>query len=73
MTSCAVVYLARGADGGAASAERFLDSYRAHPAGMAHRFVMAAKGWSDEAALAVVVSEVTKHGGAVITLPDDGF
>jgi len=41
----ALVYLARGIDGGAAAADAFLDSYRRHPAGRDHALVVIAKGW----------------------------
>ena len=48
--SVAVVYLARGFDADHADRFRaFAESYRAHPAGCAHRFHVAFKGFADPA------------------------
>ena len=71
--SCAVVYLARGVDGGLASALRFLRSYDAHPAGAAHELIVAAKGWDGIDGLPALEGEAVARAGRVMRLPDDGF
>ena len=43
VTSQAVLFLARGIGGGLAATEAFLQSYRVHPAGLAHDLIILAK------------------------------
>ena len=69
----ALVYLARGVDGGLASASAFFDSYRCHPAGLPHQLYVIAKAWPDRAAYQELMKLSADAGGKVIDLPDDGF
>jgi hypothetical protein len=68
----ALVYLARGIDGGLASASQFLESYLRHPAGVPHALYVIAKGWPDRSAYSALV-EMASRSGKVVDLPDDGF
>lgn len=69
----ALMFLARGADGGRAAAEAFFESYRRHPAGCPHALIVLAKGWDGVPGLDGIRQTVADLGGKVIDLPDDGF
>lgn len=69
----ALVFLARGADGGRDAAKAFFDSYRAHPAGCPHALVVLAKGWERVPGLDDIRQWTAALNGTVIDLPDDGF
>jgi hypothetical protein len=68
----ALVYLARGIDGGLASASEFFESYQRHPAGVPHALYVIAKGWPDRAAYSALM-ETASRSSKVVDLPDDGF
>ena len=68
-----VAFLARGLDGGLNAVTAFLASYASHPAGAAHRLVLAAKGWDDVPGRAELDPLAAASGGSVLDLPDDGF
>jgi hypothetical protein len=68
----ALVYLARGIDGGLASASEFFESYHRHPAGVPHALYVIAKGWPDRAAYSALI-EAAPRSSKVVDLPDDGF
>jgi hypothetical protein len=68
----ALVYLARGVDGGLASASQFFESYRRHPAGVSHTLYVIAKGWPDRVAYSAMI-ELASRSCNVADLPDDGF
>jgi hypothetical protein len=68
----ALVYLARGIDGGLASASEFFGSYHRHPAGVPHAFYVIAKGWPDRATYSALI-DAAPRASRVVDLPDDGF
>lgn len=53
--------------------KRFLDSYKALPAGKEHSLVVIAKNWTDKKAYEELQILVKSHGGRIIDLPDDGY
>jgi hypothetical protein len=69
----AVVFLARGVDGGLSSPKRFLASYARHPAGAPHDLIVLRKGFRSEADAAALAALADAHGARVLDLPDDGF
>jgi len=69
----AVLFLARGVDGGRAEAEAFFASYRAFPAGAPHELIVLAKGWENAPGRDDLSDLTRAAGGTVIDLPDDGF
>lgn len=69
----AVLFLARGVDGGLAAVDSFLASYLAHPAGRAHKLYLLAKGWQDPAQLEELERRAREVDAALISLPDDGY
>jgi hypothetical protein len=69
----AVVYIARGGEGGLQSAQRFVSSYRARRAGQAHTLNVITKGWSSEAEIAALHSLFETTQCEMLPLPDDGF
>ena len=69
----AVVFLARGEGHGLAATEAFLESYRAHPAGLDHELVVLIKGWERTAGREIVESQARALGATTIDLPDDGM
>ncbi|MGL5114350.1 MAG: class I SAM-dependent methyltransferase, partial [Beijerinckiaceae bacterium] len=69
----AVVYLARGAGGGAISARRFFESYRRYSAGAAHQLLVVMKGWDGVPEEAAVAAEAEALGARIVRTPDDGF
>lgn len=71
--SIVVLYLARGIDGGIASVNAFLESYRKHPAGVAHNLYIVAKGWETVLGYDVLRDRAAEIGARIIDLPDDGF
>jgi hypothetical protein len=68
----ALVYLARGVDGGLASASQFFESYHRRSAGVPHMLYVIAKGWPDRAGYSALI-EMASRSGKVVDLPDDGF
>ncbi len=68
-----VVFLARGIGGGLPALERFLASYRKHPAGADHRLTVLMKGWDGIDGMDQARVLVDDAGGQVLDLPDDGF
>ncbi len=69
----AVLFLARGVDGGRSAAEAFFDSYRDHPAGCQHSLVVLVKGWEGLEGLSDVMRWTAAFRGRTVSLPDDGF
>lgn len=69
----ALVYLARGVDGGLASLRDFLESHACHPAGLDHDLVVLMKGWPDAASRGEARALITRAGASVLELPDEGF
>ena len=68
----AVVFLARGGDGLAAT-EAFLESYRKYISGVRHSLVVLTKGWNRDAEQSTVIRWTHALQGSLIELPDDGF
>lgn len=71
--SQAVVFLARGCDGGRSAAEEFFAAYCRHRAGRAHDLIVIAKGWQAVPGLDELRRSARGLGGTVAELPDDGF
>jgi hypothetical protein len=71
--SLALVYLARGADGGLAAARAFFEAYRVYPARCPHELIVIAKGWSGIEGLGELRQLVQEHSARLVDLPDDGF
>ena len=71
--SLALVYLARGIDGGLRSAKEFFEAYRAFPAGCPHELIVIAKGWAGIDGQAELLQLIHSHSARLVDLPDDGF
>lgn len=69
----ALVYLARGADGGLPAAKAFFDAYRAFPPRCPHELIVIAKGWSGIAGRGEVEQLAQANDARMVDLPDDGF
>lgn len=69
----AVAFLARGIGGGLSALERFLASWRAHPAGVEHQLWVLTKGWDGIAGLDAARSMARDAGAGMLDLPDDGY
>ena len=72
-SAIAVVYLARGVDGGLLSASAFFASYKSRTAGLPNRLYVIAKAWPDRVAYQELKLLAAAAGGEVVDLPDDGF
>lgn len=53
--------------------ERFLESYRRHDAGIAHRLVLLCKGFTSPAELAAVLERLGGIPAEHLEVPDDGY
>jgi hypothetical protein len=51
----------------------FLESYKNHPSGMEHDFVLIAKNWTVESEFEKLCELAKKYNAKMIYLPDDGF
>lgn len=71
--SLALVYLARGVDGGLPSVKRFFDAYSTFPAGCVHELIVVCKGWSEVEGLDALRQLTQTHGAQLVELPDDGL
>lgn len=71
--SLALVYLARGIDGGLSSTKDFFDAYRIFSAGCPHELIVIAKGWLDVVEHDELLQLAKAHAARVVELPDDGF
>jgi hypothetical protein len=69
----AVIYIARGGEGGLESAQRFVDSYKARRAGQTHTLKVITKGWRSESELLSLKSLFETTQCEMLPLPDDGF
>ena len=69
----ALVYLARGVDGGLSAVEAFFDANRAYPPGCPHELVVIAKGWAGIAGRDDLTRLAHANSARLIDLPDDGF
>jgi hypothetical protein len=69
----ALVYLARGADGGLPAAKAFFEAYCAYPPRCPHELIVITKGWSGIAGRDEVEQLVQANGARLVDLPDDGF
>jgi hypothetical protein len=69
----ALVYLARGIDGGLPAAEAFFNANRAYPPGCPHELVVIAKGWDGIAGREELTRLAHMNSARLIDLPDDGF
>ncbi len=68
----AVVFLARGVGGGIDATRAFFDSYAQHPAGIAHRLYIVAKGWDEQGRQELEILANT-HAATILDVPDDGY
>lgn len=69
----ALIYLARGADGGIDTTNGFLQSYKQYAAGIPHHLIVLTKGWEDQGLSRSIDEKVRSIGGETLSLPDDGF
>ncbi|MBU1275032.1 MAG: hypothetical protein KJ720_06625 [Proteobacteria bacterium] len=69
----AVLFLARGVDGGLPALDSFLTSYQSHPAGHEHKLYIISKGWKNPAQLDLLRRRAQEANAEVIGLPDDGY
>lgn len=53
--------------------EKFLNSYKNHPAGIEHNFVIIAKNWTDKALYNKLCSLAKENNAKLVDLPDDGL
>lgn len=72
MTQIAVIHLVRAVNGDL-PLQRFIESYRQHPAGTPHDLVVIFKGYSDPIQLAAHKSLLQGIRHEAIEVPDDGF
>jgi hypothetical protein len=73
MVPTGAVYLARGSEGWKAAAERFLVSYRNHPAGTIHRCFVILKGFSSQAEWEDARRLFANAGFEIVERDDVGF
>jgi len=71
--SLALIYLARGIDGGLSSAIGFFEAYRAFPPGCQHELIVIAKGWDGVKGRDELQQLAEVNAAKVVDLPDDGF
>jgi hypothetical protein len=71
--SLALVYLARGIEGGVPAAKEFLDACRSYPAQCSHDLIVIAKGWPGSGPPGDLRRWVALSDGRLVELPDDGF
>lgn len=71
--SLALVYIARGIDGGLSSVKAFFDAYCAHPSGCPHELIVIVKGWSCMKEQDELRQLAQIHVARLIDMPDDGF
>lgn len=71
--SVAVLFLARGLNGGIKAVDFFLESYRVHPAGARHTLYFLAKGWETLPDYKYLQTRALHAGAHLIELPDDGY
>jgi Glycosyltransferases involved in cell wall biogenesis len=73
-TTIAVVYLARSADGAVDSFRPFIESYRAHDAGLPHDLIVLRKGLHQRAGSQTALSGLLKGiPHRTVDVSDDGF
>lgn len=70
MSELTVIHLARGCNG-REPLERFLESYRAHDAGVAHKLLVVFKGYADENTLTEHEALARAFGADTLTLARD--
>jgi hypothetical protein len=69
-----IIYIARGADWGVETAQKFFKSYMEHPAGCEHNLLVAAKAWENDPQGYEKLKQLAQSCGAkIVDLPDDGF
>lgn len=74
VAATAVLFLLRGRDAHhEASARRFLESYRRHPAGLAHDLILICKGFDAPEAQARAEAAFADCAARVLTVADDSF
>lgn len=71
--SVAVLFLARGLNGGIEAVDSFLESYRAHSAGARHNLYLLVKAWETASGCADLQTRAAEVGANLIDLPDDGY
>ncbi|NMM20415.1 MAG: hypothetical protein HHJ15_10765 [Rhodoferax sp.] len=71
--SLALVYLARGADGGLPAAKAFFKAYHVYPPRCPHELIVITKGWSGIAGRNELEQLAQANSARLVDLPDDGF
>lgn len=69
----ALVYLARGTDGGISSCKEFFHAYQAFPPCYPHELIVIAKGWDGIDKRDELQQLAYLNAARVVDLPDDGF
>lgn len=70
----ALLYLARGKDGGLSAAKLFFESYEKFPPEYPHELIVLVKGWDDQADEDDLIILAKKNGTTeIFKLPDDGY
>jgi len=71
--SLALVYLARGTNGGLPAVKSFFEAYDAYPARCPHELIVIVKGWSGVEGQDELRQLAQAHAARLVELPDDGF
>jgi hypothetical protein len=70
----ALIYLARGKDGGLTTSELFFESYMRFPPEYPHELVVIVKGWDNQVEEDNLVKLARESGAAqIMKVPDDGY
>jgi hypothetical protein len=70
----ALIYLARGKDGGLSTSKFFFESYKRFPPDYPHELVVLVKGWDNQVDEDNLIILARENGAAqVIKVPDDGY
>ncbi|MEK6554905.1 MAG: hypothetical protein AABZ31_06685, partial [Bdellovibrionota bacterium] len=69
----AVVFLARGRDGGLAAVNRFFETYQQFEPGLEHKLYILAKGWDQPNEFATLKKISDLNRSVLVELPDDGY
>ena len=71
--SLALVYLARGVDGGLSSSKEFFETYRTFHPGYPHDLIVIAKGWMGIEGRDELQHLAQLNAAKIVDLPDDGL
>lgn len=69
----ALIFIARGVDGGLPAVREFLEAYRYYEPGHPHRLYIVAKGWQNASEFGQLSAMAAAAAATLIEVPDDGF